>query len=183
MNSTAAPRARALSRSSASTCACTVTSSAVVGSSAISSFGLQANAMAISTRWRMPPRARRDRGASPGRHPAPASRSASRSARDVASASLTFSWRRMTWTICRPMGILGFSAFIGSWKIIEASRPRISSSAASGAASTSRPSSRISPAVTRMAPSGSNLITDMAVTDLPEPDCRPARRSRRAAPR
>ena len=32
-----------------------VTSSAVVGSSAISSAGLQASAMAIMTRWRMPP--------------------------------------------------------------------------------------------------------------------------------
>ena len=32
-----------------------VTSSAVVGSSAISSFGRQASAMAIITRWRMPP--------------------------------------------------------------------------------------------------------------------------------
>ena len=32
-----------------------VTSSAVVGSSAISSFGSQASAMAIMTRWRMPP--------------------------------------------------------------------------------------------------------------------------------
>ncbi len=37
------------------TCACTVTSSAVVGSSAISNAGLQASAMAIITRWRMPP--------------------------------------------------------------------------------------------------------------------------------
>ena len=35
--------------------ACTVTSSAVVGSSAISSFGLQESAIAIITRWRMPP--------------------------------------------------------------------------------------------------------------------------------
>ncbi len=32
-----------------------VTSSAVVGSSAISSAGLQASAMAIIARWRMPP--------------------------------------------------------------------------------------------------------------------------------
>ena len=32
-----------------------VTSSAVVGSSAMTSFGLLANAMAISTRWHMPP--------------------------------------------------------------------------------------------------------------------------------
>ena len=36
-------------------CACTVTSSAVVGSSAIRSFGLQLSAIAIITRWRMPP--------------------------------------------------------------------------------------------------------------------------------
>ena len=36
-------------------CAWMVTSSAVVGSSAISSLGLQASATAIMTRWRMPP--------------------------------------------------------------------------------------------------------------------------------
>ena len=36
-------------------CAWMVTSSAVVGSSAISTFGLQASAMAIMARWRMPP--------------------------------------------------------------------------------------------------------------------------------
>ena len=34
---------------------CTVTSSAVVGSSAISRSGEQASAIAIITRWRMPP--------------------------------------------------------------------------------------------------------------------------------
>ncbi len=38
-----------------STCAWTVTSSAVVGSSAMSSAGLSAIAMAIIARWRMPP--------------------------------------------------------------------------------------------------------------------------------
>ena len=36
-------------------CAWMVTSSAVVGSSASSSLGLQESAMAIMTRWRMPP--------------------------------------------------------------------------------------------------------------------------------
>ena len=36
-------------------CAWIVTSSAVVGSSAMSSFGLQASAIAIMTLWRMPP--------------------------------------------------------------------------------------------------------------------------------
>ena len=36
-------------------CAWVVTSSAVVGSSAISSLGEHDSAMAIMTRWRMPP--------------------------------------------------------------------------------------------------------------------------------
>ena len=35
--------------------ACVVTSRAVVASSAMSSFGLPASAIAIITRWRMPP--------------------------------------------------------------------------------------------------------------------------------
>ena len=43
------------SASSSRICACTVTSSAVVGSSAISSSGSLASAMAIITRWRWPP--------------------------------------------------------------------------------------------------------------------------------
>ena len=38
-----------------STWACTVTSRAVVGSSAIISLGLHTIAMAIMTRWRIPP--------------------------------------------------------------------------------------------------------------------------------
>ena len=42
-------------RRSSRTCAWIVTSSAVVGSSAIISFGSSASAMAIITRWRMPP--------------------------------------------------------------------------------------------------------------------------------
>ncbi len=46
--------ARRLS-SSSSTCSRMATSSAVVGSSAMSSFGLQASAMAIMARWRCPP--------------------------------------------------------------------------------------------------------------------------------
>ena len=46
---------RRASRSSSRICAWIVTSSAVVGSSAIRSFGSQARAMAIIARWRMPP--------------------------------------------------------------------------------------------------------------------------------
>ena len=43
------------SRSSAMIWACTVTSSAVVGSSAISTLGLSATAIAMSSRCRIPP--------------------------------------------------------------------------------------------------------------------------------
>ncbi|MNQ27512.1 hypothetical protein D3C85_407720 [compost metagenome] len=46
---------RCSSRISCRICAWIVTSSAVVGSSAISSAGLQDSAIAIITRWRMPP--------------------------------------------------------------------------------------------------------------------------------
>ena len=49
------PRSRCRSSSRSRICAWIVTSSAVVGSSAIRSFGLQAIAMAIITRWLMPP--------------------------------------------------------------------------------------------------------------------------------
>ncbi len=41
--------------SSAMICAWIDTSSAVVGSSAMTSFGCAANASAMTTRWRMPP--------------------------------------------------------------------------------------------------------------------------------
>jgi hypothetical protein len=55
MNSTAVPRRCCSSRISARICACVVTSSAVVGSSAISSTGSSTSAQAIITRWRWPP--------------------------------------------------------------------------------------------------------------------------------
>ena len=55
MKMTAVPISCCRSRMMLRICAWIVTSSAVVGSSAISSFGLQASAMAIITRWRMPP--------------------------------------------------------------------------------------------------------------------------------
>ena len=55
MNRTASPNVVCRSRSSRSTWACTITSSAVVGSSATSSRGSHASASAISTRWRWPP--------------------------------------------------------------------------------------------------------------------------------
>ena len=55
MNSIDMPSRVCVSLSSLRICACTVTSSAVVGSSAISRSGSFASAMAIITRWRWPP--------------------------------------------------------------------------------------------------------------------------------
>ena len=52
---TAMPSRRRRSSISSRICFWMVTSSAVVGSSAMSSFGSQASAIAIITRWRMPP--------------------------------------------------------------------------------------------------------------------------------
>ena len=55
MNRIAAPISSCSTFIRCSICAWIVTSSAVVGSSAISSAGLHASAIAIITRWRMPP--------------------------------------------------------------------------------------------------------------------------------
>ncbi len=55
MSITAVPRSRARRLRSSMICAWIETSSAVVGSSAISRLGSAAIASAITTRWRMPP--------------------------------------------------------------------------------------------------------------------------------
>jgi len=90
MSMIAAPTFDFRSRMRSRICAWIVTSSAVVGSSAISRRGLQASAMAIITRWRMPPeswcgysRTRRAGSAMPTRASISAAR-ASASARPIA---------------------------------------------------------------------------------------------------
>ena len=55
MTISAIPSRRDSSFISSRICAWIVTSSAVVGSSAMMSFGLHARPIAIITRWRMPP--------------------------------------------------------------------------------------------------------------------------------
>ena len=55
ISTSAMPRSRCSFNNSASICAWMVTSSAVVGSSAINRRGLQAIAIASITRWLMPP--------------------------------------------------------------------------------------------------------------------------------
>ena len=70
--------------------------------------------------------------------------------------------------IWSPMLRSGFSAVIGSWKIMAMRAPRRRRISASDFASRSSPASSTCPAATRT-PSGSRRITALAVMDLPEP--------------
>ena len=125
MMTTATPSRRDRSFISSRICAWMVTSSAVVGSSAISSLGLQARPMAIITRWRMPPDSwcgywlRRLSGSV-----MPTSVSSS-IARARAAASSMPRWMVSGSVICSPIFSTGLSEVIGSWKIMAMSRPRM----------------------------------------------------------
>ncbi|MCY1248375.1 hypothetical protein D9M72_617990 [compost metagenome] len=95
-------------------CACTVTSSAVVGSSAINTFGRQESAMAIITRWRMPPESSCgyciNRRAGSVMCTASSMRSATASA-----APPSDPWcSRIASVSCAPIDITGLSDVIGS---------------------------------------------------------------------
>ncbi len=106
-----------------------VTSSAVVGSSAIRTLGLFAIAIAIIARWRMPPEnscgycaMRRSANGTP-------TTSSSSIARFSASSSfMPALWTSSASEIWFPTVSTGFSDVIGSWKIIAMSPPRISRS-------------------------------------------------------
>ena len=100
-----------------------VTSSAVVGSSAISSFGRQASAMAIITRWLMPPESwwgkARARRAGSGM-PTSAKSSTTRASRALRPRPR---WAFSASPIWNPTVKQGLSDDIGSWKIIAMSLP------------------------------------------------------------
>ena len=147
-----------------------VTSRAVVGSSAMSSFGLQLSAIAIITRWRMPPDSscgycltRRSGVEMP----------TSARALTVMSLAADFAtswWSRTASMIWSPIVRTGFRLVIGSWKIIAISPPRMSRSSSLGSVSRSRPSNQTSPPA--ISPGGSSIrrMIVSAVTLLPEPD-------------
>ena len=147
-----------------------VTSSAVVGSSAISSAGAQASAMAIITRWRMPPESlcgysstRMLRRGDAARAPA------CRWRRARAAAADRPRWRISASPIWSPTVKLGLSEVIGSWKIMARRLPRRSCICRSGSAASSRPSKTTEPD-TRVPAFGSSRMMDSAVTLLPQPD-------------
>ena len=147
-----------------------VTSRAVVGSSAISSFGSHDRPIAIITRWRMPPDiscgyclTRRSGLGMPTRVSASIARS-------QASFFETF---MCSWTcsaIWSPMVKTGFRLVSGSWKIIAMSLPRILRISSIGMDRISRPSNQISPEVISAGGMSSSRMIVRAVTLLPLPD-------------
>jgi hypothetical protein len=161
-------------RTSARICACVVTSSAVVGSSAISTFGWPASAMAIIARWRSPPdncQAYSLRTPSGRGIPTWWSSSAARS-RDCFLDSPRCN--RMASPICEPTVCTGLKELMGSWKTSPMSPPRtcrISGPFAGRVARSTQPwsrLSRISPSTTR--PGDSTMPSrDRAVMLLPQP--------------
>ena len=123
---TAAPVSAWRRASRASTCACTVTSRAVVGSSAMISFGCPDIAMAMTARWRMPAGelVRILRGARLGgrrSRPRASSSHGARRARCRPRARPRATCPSMIW---RPTGSTGLSVVVGSWKTKPTSRPR-----------------------------------------------------------
>ena len=159
------------SRSSVRICAWVVTSSAVVGSSAISSAGSldqrhgDHHALALAAgelvRDRRRPGSRASAGARPRGGFAPARAGpGGRALRNARPASPRSDRRR---------SCTGFSAVIGSWNTIAIRLPRSRRRRAAPTVSTSSPSSRIRPE-DGVRIFGSRPITAAAVTDLPEPD-------------
>ena len=149
-------------------CAWVVTSSAVVASSAISSLGRQASAIAIMTRCRMPPDSWC--GYSWKRRSAAGMRTSRSSSIACACASrlLTLRCVVMASVICRPTRIVGFSDRAGSWKTIAMSEPRCLRSSASDRPSSSVPRSRADPPMA--VPVGSSPMIARQPTVFPEPD-------------
>jgi len=157
------------SRSSSRMPACTVTSSEVVGSSAMSSAGSPLKAIAIITRWRIPPLSswgywstRRRGSAMPTRE---------RSSTDRARAAV----RSRPWCasiasdIWVPTDRTGLRLERGSWNTIAIREPRISRSLPGGTRSRSAPSNRTDP-WTCPPRSPSRPMIANAVRDLPDPD-------------
>ncbi len=169
MISTPAPVTSRAVRSTSRIWACTVTSSAVVGSSQISRSGSLAIAIAITTRWRSPPDSSCGNAlARVGACAMPTSSSSS-TARLRASARRTSGLcTSMASAIWSPMVYTGVSADIGSWNMVPIDLPRIRDIAWSDSPSSSLPCKRTDPDTS--AYSGSSPMTAIAAVLLPEPD-------------
>ncbi len=165
----AVPKSRASARISVRICAWIETSSAVVGSSQMISFGRFRSAMAMATRWRMPPENWCGQASSRRAASGMPTVSSALAARSRAAAGPNRSWAAMASAICAPMVSTGFSVADGSWKTMAISRPRTWRSSAGFSPTSSRPSSLTEPEAMR--PGGSiRPRIEKPVTLLPEPD-------------
>ncbi len=168
ISSTPVPRDR-ISAMSARMRACTVASSAVVGSSAMSSGGSRAIAAAMSARCRSPPESspERRRAANSGSGMPTEARSsctrARRSGWDIRS------WMRSGSSISRPTGRSGSSETSASCRMRPTSRPRMRRHSRSPASPSSRPPMR-SVLDSAREPRPAMPSSARAVTDLPDPD-------------
>ena len=136
-----------------------VTSSAVVGSSAISSAGAQASAMAIITRWRMPPDSLCGYSSTRMCGEGMRTRSSMSMAAVRAAEADSPRWRISASPIWSPTVKLGLSEVIGSWKIMASRLPRRSCICRSGSEPSSRPSKATEPD-TRAPALGSSRMMD-----------------------
>ena len=147
-----------------------VTSRAVVGSSAISSSGSPDRAMAIMTRWRIPPESWW--GYSSTRFPAsgmPTSSSSSMARSRAAFLSRPL-WSFRDSEIWSPMVNTGFREVMGSWKIMEIRLPRSFRISFSGRVKRSWPSKTMLPPSFRPVAGSTRRMIDRLVTLLPQPD-------------
>ncbi len=145
-----------------------MTSSAVVGSSAISSVGVHASAIAIITRWRMPPDSWC--GYSPARR-------VLRNPHEREHLDRAVERRAPRQVLVQRDG-LGDLIADGHHRIEARHRlledhairlPRIARICAGGSVSRSLPSKRMLPATMRPDGGGTSRMIDSAVTDLPQP--------------
>ena len=88
----------------------------------------------------------------------------------MASDRLIFWCVMSTSVICRPMVNTGLRQVMGSWKIMEMSRPRMACISFSLFSVSSSPQKRMEPPSFSRPPPGSSLVTAKAVMDLPLPD-------------
>ncbi len=177
MSRTASERSRPSVRSRSRMPACTVTSSAVVGSSAMSATGSPASAIAIIARCSCPPESscgyafRIRRGSR-----SPADRSSSSTRAETPARSRSVGCARTASAICVPIDSTGVNEFIGSWNTTPMPAPRTARSRSADAPTSSSPRKRTLP-VTR-ASGGSSPSTLIALTDLPDPDSPTSARTR-----
>ena len=154
------------------TCACTITSSAVVGSSAITRSGWHASAIAIITRCFCPPE--NSCGKSRERRPGRPTCSSNSPARSSASRRVAGPCARIGSAIWSPTRITGSSACCAPWKMIDPCVHRIAPSWFGSIASTSWPFNVTRPCM--RVPRGSRRIRPSPIVDFPHPDS-PARPS------